>query len=71
MLSVRDYEIQHTVVYYLAEVDAAAEVALGDENHCEAQWGDYQRTWELLTETAPMLLPALDRAASCLNNHND
>lgn len=66
---VRDYEIQHTVVYYLAEVDAAAEVALGDENHCEAQWCDYQRTWELLTETAPMLLPALDRAASCLNNH--
>ena len=67
--NVRDYEIQHTVVYYLAEVDAAAEVALGDENHCEAQWCDYQRTWELLTETAPMLLPALDRAASCLNNH--
>ncbi len=64
---VRDYEIQHTVVYYLAEVDRS-EVVLGDENHCEAQWGDYHNTWELLTETAPMLLPALDRAAFCLNN---
>ncbi len=64
---VRDYEIQHTVVYYLAEVDQS-EVVLGDENHCEAQWGDYDSTWELLTETAPMLLPALDQAAFCLSN---
>jgi len=64
---VRDYEIQHTVVYYLAEVDHS-EVFLGDENHCESHWGDYSSTWELLTETAPMLLPALDRAAFCLKN---
>jgi phosphoribosylformimino-5-aminoimidazole carboxamide ribonucleotide (ProFAR) isomerase/ADP-ribose pyrophosphatase YjhB (NUDIX family) len=64
---VRDYEIQHTVVYYLAEVERS-EVVLGDEDHCEAQWGDYDSTWELLTETAPMLLPALDRAVSCLDS---
>lgn len=64
---VRDYEIHHTVIYYLAEVEGN-EVDIGHEDHCEAHWGDYRSTWELLTETAPELLPALDRAMACLQN---
>ena len=34
---IRDYEIERTVVYYLAEVEPG-EVRLGHENHCEARW---------------------------------
>ena len=70
MVVIRDYEIRHTVVYHLAEVDDG-EVQIGNENHCEAHWGDYRSTWELLTETAPEQLPALDRAMVCLQERLD
>lgn len=62
---IRDYEIERTVVYFLAEI-AAAEIRLGHEDHCEARWQNYQDTWELLTETSPEQLPALDAAMAYL-----
>ena len=63
--TIRNYAIERTLVYYLAEV-SGDEVRLGHENHCEARWVGYQEAWELLTETGPEQLPALDRAAAYL-----
>jgi phosphoribosylformimino-5-aminoimidazole carboxamide ribotide isomerase len=62
---IRSYTIERTVIYYLAEV-GAGEVQLGNENHCEARWLDATETWELLTETSPEQLPALDAAIEFL-----
>jgi phosphoribosylformimino-5-aminoimidazole carboxamide ribotide isomerase len=62
---IRGYDIQRTIVYYLAEV-GDGEVVLGHMNHCEARWGDPRTTWELLTETSPEQLPAFDAAMEFL-----
>ncbi|MBX3009901.1 MAG: NUDIX domain-containing protein [Caldilineaceae bacterium] len=64
--SIRNYEIERTIVYYLAETNTQ-EVQLGDEDHCEARWLSAQETWELLTETSPEQLPALDTAMAYLD----
>jgi phosphoribosylformimino-5-aminoimidazole carboxamide ribotide isomerase len=66
--NIRDYEIERTVVYYLAEVDPG-EISFGDEDHCEASWVGPQEAWELLTETGPEQLPALDAAVGYLQGH--
>jgi phosphoribosylformimino-5-aminoimidazole carboxamide ribotide isomerase len=66
--NIRNYEIERTVVYFLAEV-ASGEIALGDEDHCEAAWVGQQEAWELLTETSPEQLPALDSAVGYLQSH--
>jgi phosphoribosylformimino-5-aminoimidazole carboxamide ribotide isomerase len=63
--TIRDYDIERTVVYFLAEVESG-EVCLGHENHCEARWETAQDAWELLTETSPEQLPALDAAVAFL-----
>lgn len=63
--SIRSYEIERTIVYYLAETDLQ-EVHLGHEDLCEARWLDVRETWELLTETSPEQLPALDAAMAYL-----
>lgn len=62
---IRSYAIDRTVVYYLAEVDGG-EIHLGDEDHCEVRWVNSQEAWELLTETGPEQLPALDAAVGFL-----
>ena len=59
--TVRDYALDRTIVYFLAEVEPG-EVRLGNENHGEARWVAPQEAWELLTETSPEQLPALDAA---------
>jgi phosphoribosylformimino-5-aminoimidazole carboxamide ribotide isomerase len=64
---IRGYEIDRTIVYYLAEV-RPGEVRLGHENHCEARWVSAQEAWELLTETSPEQLPALDAALEFLDH---
>jgi phosphoribosylformimino-5-aminoimidazole carboxamide ribotide isomerase len=64
--TIRHYEIERTIVYYLAEAKSG-EVQLGLEDHCEVCWGDARSTWELLTETSPEQLPALDAALQFLN----
>jgi len=64
--SIRNYEIARTIVYYLAEV-GSQEVQLGHEDHCEARWLSAYECWELLTETSPEQLPALDAAVAYLN----
>ena len=59
--AIRDYALERTIVYFLAEVEPG-EVRLGNENHGEARWVAPQEAWELLTETSPEQLPALDAA---------
>jgi phosphoribosylformimino-5-aminoimidazole carboxamide ribotide isomerase len=63
--NIREHELERTVVYYLAEVDSG-EISFGDEDHCEALWVGPQEAWELLTETGPEQLPALDAAVGYL-----
>jgi phosphoribosylformimino-5-aminoimidazole carboxamide ribotide isomerase len=65
---IRDYDLERTIVYFLAEVDAG-EVRLGNENHGEARWVPAQEAWELLTETSPEQLPALDAALAYWQRH--
>lgn len=62
---VRGYSIDHSLTYYLAEV-GMREVRFGNEDHCEARWVKHDEAWELLTETAPEQLPALDQACAYL-----
>lgn len=62
---IRNYEIERTIVYYLAEA-GLQEVHLGHEDHCEARWLSAHEAWELLTETSPEQLPALDAAVAYL-----
>jgi phosphoribosylformimino-5-aminoimidazole carboxamide ribotide isomerase len=63
--TIRGYDIERTVVYFLAEA-ASQEIHLGHENHSEARWLTPDETWTLLTETSPEQLPALDAAMSYL-----
>jgi phosphoribosylformimino-5-aminoimidazole carboxamide ribotide isomerase len=65
---IRDYDVERTIVYFLAEVDGG-EVRLGNENHGEARWAAAQEAWELLTETSPEQLPALDAAMAYWQQH--
>lgn len=65
MARVRDYEIERTIIYFLAEVESG-DVCLGREDHCEARWVNAREAWELLTETSPEQLPALDAAVAYL-----
>jgi phosphoribosylformimino-5-aminoimidazole carboxamide ribotide isomerase len=65
---IRDYDLERTVVYFLAEIDPG-EVRLGNENHGEARWAPAQEAWELLTETSPEQLPALDAALAYWQRH--
>lgn len=67
-VTIRGYDVERTVVYYLAEIEPG-EIRLGHENHCEARWVDAREAWELLTETAPEQLPALDTALEFLSQH--
>jgi len=63
---IRSYDIDRTIVYYLGEPEAG-EVSLAHINHCEAQWAPYGEAWELLVNTAPEQLPALDAAQAWLS----
>ncbi len=62
---IRHYEVERTIVYYLGKVGPGV-VRLGHENHCEVRWLNARQTWELLTETSPEQLPALDAALEFL-----
>jgi len=55
-----------TIIYFLAECDPG-DVQLVSEDHCEARWGNAREAWELLTETSPEQLPALDAAVAYLS----
>ena len=65
-ITIRHYEIERIVVYYLAEVGSSA-VQLNGEDHVDARWESPEKTWELLTETSPEQLPALDAAVAYLH----
>ena len=67
--TIRNYDIERTVIYYLGET-VSGEINLGRENHCEARWESAQSAWELLTETSPEQLPALDAAIEYLQVHS-
>ncbi len=64
---VRSYDIDRTIVYFLG-APRPGEVSLGHMNHCEARWANYGEAWELLVNTAPEQLPALDAAQAWLSN---
>ena len=64
---IRGCDIERAIVCCLAEIDPG-EIRLGHENHCEARWVSAQEAWELLTETSPEQLPALDAALEFLNH---
>ena len=64
---IRSYDIDRTIVYYLGAA-GPGEVSLGHMNHCEARWAPYGEAWELLVNTAPEQLPALDAAQAWLSN---
>lgn len=66
--TIRGYSIERTIVYFLAEIHSS-EIRLGNENHCEARWVPYQEAWELLTETSPEQLPALDNVMEYLTTN--
>ncbi len=59
--------MERTVVYYLAE-SGGHEIQLGSDIHCEARWVPYAEAWELLAETGPEQLPALEEARAYLEN---
>jgi phosphoribosylformimino-5-aminoimidazole carboxamide ribotide isomerase len=69
MATIRGYEIERTVVYFLAEV-GSHNLHLGHENHSEARWLSPDETWTLLTETSPEQLPALEAALAYLRGEN-
>lgn len=62
---IRQYSVERTIVYYLAET-GDHEIRLGSDIHCEARWVPYEEAWELLTETAPEQLLALEEARAYL-----
>jgi phosphoribosylformimino-5-aminoimidazole carboxamide ribotide isomerase len=57
----RGHTVQRTLVYYLAEIGEGP-LALGNENLCEARWANTQETRQLLNETSPEQMPALEAA---------
>ena len=63
--TIRDYSVERTIVYYLAEA-GPQEIRLGSDDHCEARWVTYSDAWDLLTETGPEQLPALEQARAFL-----
>ena len=63
---IRGYEVERTVVYFLAEVGDGA-VRLGHDNHSECRWCSLEEAQNLLLETSPQQLPALQAAARLLN----
>lgn len=66
-VAIRGYDIERTILYYLAET-GPGEIRLGHEDHGEARWVTAQEAWELLTETSPEQLPALDAALEFLHH---
>lgn len=63
--TIRNYDIDRTLVYFLAEI-GPGEIRLGNENHCEARWVSYDEAWELLSDTSPEQIPALEQAMAAL-----
>ncbi len=68
MREIRDYSVGRTIIYYLAEA-GREQVVLGNDKHCEARWLSYDDAWELLTETGPEQVTALEEARRYLTSH--
>lgn len=60
---IRNHDIERTIAYYLAEAGPGATV-LGHDNHSEYRWVSLEQAQELLMETSPEQLPALDAAVA-------
>ncbi len=64
---IREYHVYRTVVYFLAEVSGDYPI-YNNENICGAEWYSPQQATELLSETAPELVPVLEAALHHLRN---
>ena len=64
--NIRGYDVERTIVYFLAEVGDGA-VQLGHDNHSECRWCSLDEARSLLLETSPEQLPAWQAAAHVLN----
>jgi phosphoribosylformimino-5-aminoimidazole carboxamide ribotide isomerase len=62
---VRDYHVERTVVYFLAEV-GAGQACLGHENHGEYRWVNMDDAKEMLMDTSPEQLPAWETLSAYL-----
>ncbi|MFZ1756797.1 MAG: HisA/HisF-related TIM barrel protein [Caldilineaceae bacterium] len=58
---IRHHDIERTIIYYLAEAGPGTTV-LGSEDHCEYRWASLSEARDLLMDTSPEQLPALDAA---------
>ena len=65
-VNIRGYDVQRTIVYFLAEVGEGA-VQLGHDNHSECRWCSLEEAKTLLLETSPEQLPAWRAAARLLD----
>ena len=62
---IRCYEVERTVVYFLAEVEPG-QVCLGQDDLCDYRWATLDQAQELLADTSPEQLPALEMARQAL-----
>ncbi len=60
-VSIRGYDIEQTVVYFLAEIGAGT-VRLGHDNHSEYRWCSLEEAKNLLRETSLEQIPAWQAA---------
>lgn len=69
-VNIRGYDVERTIVYFLAEVEDGT-VRLGHDNHSECRWCGLEEAHDLLQETSPEQLPAWQAAARLLNHRSD
>ncbi len=70
IVNIRGYDVERTIVYFLAEVEDGT-VQLGHDNHSECRWCSLEEARDLLQETSPEQLPAWQAAARLLNHRSD
>lgn len=59
--NIRQYQVERIVDYFLAEI-APGETVLGHDNHSEYRWVSLEQAQDMLVDTSPEQLPALDQA---------
>ncbi len=63
MATIRTYEVERIVDYFLAEI-GPGETVLGHDNHSESHWVSLADAKWMLVDTSPEQLPTLEKAAA-------